>query len=191
MFCSRMKAELACTSTTEVRECTEDLENVKFLPVYRKLPVSLEDPVLYVLGWNFYGSKDGLNFPQLWRTGRQLNCSKVHRRDGFTLCRFLGENLMFMHDNARSHTAHVVKEYLQEAGIQTLDPPAMSPDLNPIEHLWDELKRWVRARNPPPVNHRELKQELSDEWEEIPQETVKSLIVSMRNRMQADIQARV
>lgn len=72
MFCSRMKAELACTSTTEVRECTEDLENVKFLPVYRKLPVSLEDPVLYVLGWNFYGSKDGLNFPQLWRTGGNL-----------------------------------------------------------------------------------------------------------------------
>lgn len=102
----------------------------------------------------------------------------------------VGNNFILMQDNARPHTARVVTDFLREAGIRTLDWPANSPDMNPIEHLWDELKRRVRARKPPPQNHRELKQALLDEWQDIPQEVVRNLILSMRNRMQAVIEAR-
>ena len=71
-----------------------------------------------------------------------------------------------------------------------MDWPALSPDMNPIEHLWDELKRRVRARNPVPSSVGELKTALLEEWAGIPQENVKKLIRSMKNRLQDVIRAR-
>jgi transposase len=52
--------------------------------------------------------------------------------------------------------------------------PAFSPDLNPIEHLWDELDRRVRRRDNPPSSVPELEQALLQEWNNIPQMTVNS-----------------
>ena len=51
-----------------------------------------------------------------------------------------------MHDNGRCHTAFIVRDYLQRVGISVMRWLARSPDLNPIDHLWDELKPRVRAR---------------------------------------------
>ncbi|CAG4973881.1 unnamed protein product [Colias eurytheme] len=85
---------------------------------------------------------------------------------------FIGENFIFilMHDNARPHTAGSVVQYLQEVEIAAMDWPARSPDLNPIEHLWDELKRKVRARNPAPATKSDLKAALIEEWDSIEQD---------------------
>ncbi|GFY31091.1 transposable element Tc1 transposase [Trichonephila clavipes] len=46
---------------------------------------------------------------------------------------------IFQHDNARSHTARVAQDFLRH--FQTLPWPARSPDLSPVEHVWDQLKR--------------------------------------------------
>ena len=42
---------------------------------------------------------------------------------------------IFMHDNAPIHTAHLIREWLEEHNVDVMDWPLYSPDLNPIENL--------------------------------------------------------
>ena len=86
---------------------------------------------------------------------------------------FIGENFLLMHDNARCHTAMVTRQYMTEVAVHTIEWPALSPDMNPIEHMWDHLKQRVRARNSVPSTIDELKTALLDEWEGIPQDFIK------------------
>ena len=83
------------------------------------------------------------------------------------------------HPNARPHTAGVSMDCLGEEGIDAIDWPACSPDLNPIEHCWDMVDRRVRGREHPPSTVRGPRTTLVDEWANIPQ---MRLIKSMPNR---------
>ncbi|KAL1489805.1 hypothetical protein ABEB36_013737 [Hypothenemus hampei] len=102
----------------------------------------------------------------------------------------LGENATFMHDNARPHTARMVNDYLDEVQITRFVWPARSPDLNPIEHVWDEIKRRLRKHVPAPRNSRELREMVVQEWNYLPQHVIQNLIRSMPRRLQAVIAAR-
>ena len=60
----------------------------------------------------------------------------------------LGPKSILQDDNARPHRAGFIRDYLQNVGVDRMKWPAQDscPDLNPIENLWDQLGRAVRAR---------------------------------------------
>ncbi|GFV06313.1 transposable element Tc3 transposase [Trichonephila clavipes] len=86
---------------------------------------------------------------------------------------------LFMDDNARPHRANIIDECLQSEDITCMDWPAYSPDLNPIEHVWDMLGRRIAARQLPPTCLPELRSVLLDEWCNFPQDQIDNLILSM------------
>lgn len=74
---------------------------------------------------------------------------------------------IFQQDNARPHVACHTMNFLQVNNVNVLDWPARSPEISPIEHLWDHLGRGVRQRND--INNvRDLERVLHEEWKHIP-----------------------
>ena len=98
----------------------------------------------------------------------------------------LGRRFVFQHDNDPKHTSILVKNYLQRAKVKVIHWPAQSPDLNPIENLWSELKARVHARRP--SNLEQLERFAQEEWAEIPQETCLKLVKNYTKRLQSVIQ---
>ncbi|GFY04461.1 transposable element Tcb1 transposase [Trichonephila clavipes] len=99
----------------------------------------------------------------------------------------MGAEFLFMDDNARLHHANIVDECLQSEDITRMYWPAYSPDLNPIEHVWDMLGRRIATRQPPPTCLPELRRALLDDWCSIPQDQIDNLILSMPRRCKACI----
>lgn len=92
-----------------------------------------------------------------------------------------GHATLFQQDNARPHTARYTQAVLHRNNVAVLEWPARSPDLSPIEHMWDCIGRKVRERND--VNDlRDMDRALHEEWNRIPLQAVRKLIASMRRR---------
>jgi hypothetical protein len=73
------------------------------------------------------------------------------------ICR---HHLMFQHDNGRPHVARICTQFLEFENVSVLPWPAYSPDMSPIEHVWDALDLCVQ-----------LHTVIEEEWDNIPQAT--------------------
>ncbi|GFW96515.1 transposable element Tcb2 transposase [Trichonephila clavipes] len=91
----------------------------------------------------------------------------------------IGNGFILKDDNARPHRAVIFAEYLEGLGLDRLEWPARSTDLNPIQHLWDYLGTQVVTLSPPPRSLGELEQSLLRIWFSLPISVTDNLIDSM------------
>ncbi len=90
--------------------------------------------------------------------------------------RRLGRRAVFQNDNDPKHTS-------KRQRVKVMDWPSMSPDLNPIEHLWGIRKRKVEERKV--SNIHQLRDVVMEEWKRTPVATCEALVNSMPKRVKA------
>jgi hypothetical protein len=92
-----------------------------------------------------------------------------------------GKPWLFQQDNAPCHKSKKVMAYFNESDIRVMPWPVRSPDLNPIEHLWNIIdKKLVSQRL---NNLYELELAIVQVWSEIDSSTCANLIESMLKRI--------
>ncbi len=91
-------------------------------------------------------------------------------------------HLMLQHYNARPHVARICTQFLEAEIIPVFAWPAYSPDISPIEQVWDALDQRIRQRVPVPADIQQLRTAIKEEWINIPQATINNPINSMQRR---------
>lgn len=108
--------------------------------------------------------------------------------------RLIGEGFHFQQDNDPKHTSHFCNDYLQkkeEAGkLRRMIWPPQSPDLNPIELVWDELDRKLRESQDGRRNKTEMWECLKKNWENISDTFLAKLINRMPRICEAVIKSK-
>jgi len=108
------------------------------------------------------------------------------------------EDILFQQDNAPVHKAYSVMDWFERNCIELVEHPPYSTDLNPIEHVWVELKKRLHPRYPrigattgaKEAVKKRLAQVLPLVWETIPKEFFDKLWKSMPDRVAAVLEAR-
>lgn len=93
----------------------------------------------------------------------------------------IGSNFVFQHDNDPKHTAKNTKQWLNEKDIVVLEWPSQSPDMNPIENLWFELKKKVKAMKLKSL--KELPEAIVTCWNSLEKSLCEKLVDSMPDRI--------
>ena len=96
---------------------------------------------------------------------------------------------IFQQDNDPKHQSKVAEQWFHTKKIKQLPWPPASPDMNIIEHVWDQLDALVHAWNPLPHNKDELWATLQEEWTNFPQASLVKLFESMPHRVAALLKA--
>ena len=92
----------------------------------------------------------------------------------------LGRHFVFQQDNNPKHISGLAKAWLKKNKIELFSWIFFSPDMNPIEHHWDELDH--RVKKPQPTSKSDLQRVLLEEWNGIGHDVTEKLVNSMPNR---------
>jgi len=101
----------------------------------------------------------------------------------------LDKDSIFMQDNASIHCSKYTSKWQKKNGVKTMKWPPQSPDLNPIENIWNQLK--IALDKKKLKNEKELEQAIHEEWEVLRRtNNCKRLIESMPGRMKLVIKSK-
>ncbi len=95
----------------------------------------------------------------------------------------LGRTAVFQHNNDPKHTTKMTTALLMKLKVKVMEWPCMSPDLNPIEHMWGILKRKVEKHHV--SNIQQLRDVIMEEWKRMPATTCAALVNPMPRRIKA------
>jgi hypothetical protein len=117
----------------------------------------------------------------------------------------LGKEFMFLQDNDPKHTAHIVRDFLddpkplpgrqsspqekavyRDLRVEVINHPAQSPDLNPIENIWRTVERRVQRRKP--TTFQKLQDFVWAEWAAITPAEAEKYVHSMPERLRSVIE---
>eukprot|EP00703_Trepomonas_sp_PC1_P005564 JAP91042.1 DDE superfamily endonuclease domain containing protein [Trepomonas sp. PC1] len=100
----------------------------------------------------------------------------------------IDDDLMLQQDNAPIHASAYTKYQFDIMGLDVIDWPSKSPDLNPIEHLWANIKRKLKGMKF--SNRASFEQEIINQWNSVSQDDLRKLVESMPGRVQKCIKAK-
>lgn len=152
-------------------------------------------------GWMFWGCFSGLGKGPgiFWeKDWGKINAETYQQRtvpviDGWiqTCKQQLGEDLILMQDGAPGHNAASTKQDLRDRGIQLVEWPPYSPDMNPIEACWNWMKDYIEDKwgDVEKVSYDELRRQVNEAWEKLPIDFLQELLASMPKRCQDVIDA--
>lgn len=92
----------------------------------------------------------------------------------------LAADWIFQADNDPKHTSKRAKKFLVDKKVNVMTWPSQSPDLNPIEHLWNDVDKVIKSRKPSNLDR--LYDVIEESWKNIPVDRCVSLIESMPRR---------
>ena len=103
----------------------------------------------------------------------------------------LTSGLLFMQDNAPGHAAKYTREELQSRNIPYISWPPYSPDLNPIESVWNIMKDWIQEHygDQDKLSYDTLRKAVREAWDAVTPEQLDALIDGMHDRCEAVILA--
>jgi hypothetical protein len=99
-------------------------------------------------------------------------------------------DFVFQHDNDPKHKSKYTTRFLDSNAILVLPWPPNSPDMSPIENVWDTLDRKVHSRKDKATNTEELWKMIQEEWYGLDLEYIQNLYKSMRRRVDALLSAK-
>ena len=163
-------------------------------------PTCLVDKLVKKIGWMFWGSFSFelgkgpcLFWEKEWGTiNKDTYCEHiVPIIHGWIR---LHPELILMQDGAPGHAAAQTLAELQDRGITLMEWPPYSPDLNPIEALWNKMKNYLQELyNDDPdrrLSYDRLRIEVQKAWDMITTEELQELAASMKDRCLAVIDAK-
>ena len=99
-------------------------------------------------------------------------------------------NFVYVQDNAPPHTARDTVAFSNQQDVEVMDWPARTPDMNPIEHVCDQMSVWIRDMDDPPSTIAELNNAVRQARATVRPGRVRTLVESMPRRARALLAAR-
>ena len=98
--------------------------------------------------------------------------------------------VLFQQDNARIHKTRAVMSFLGKNRIETFEWPPQSPDLSPIENIWNAMKMKLKRMKPRPRSHANMRNAMLKIWSELDDDLRVDLFQTFRSRLEKCLKAK-